>query len=165
VRERANGSSAFTLALPVGRARLMSVRIGLCFLEAVALAVIPWGAIFLVGYLGGMPILASQVFFYIVLLVAGGSVLFALAMLISTLVSGGYTAPAAAYAFVIVLTLVPDGWFRRFNPWRLATGDNYLDRSTLLLAGPLPWKGIMASLCVAALMLAASVRIIQKREF
>jgi len=40
-----------------------------------------------------------------------------------------------------------------------------LDRNTYLLSGRFPWKGAVASLAVAAVMLIASVKVLQEREF
>ena len=84
VRERAIGTSSLTLSLPVSRARLMGIRVGTGVLEAIALAVVPWTAVFLVSSLARMPILISQVGFYVLLLVGGGTAYFAMAVLVSS---------------------------------------------------------------------------------
>jgi len=165
VREHATGTSSLTLSLPVTRARLLAVRIAVGVLQAIALGVVPWLTIFVVSYAGGMPVLFSQIAFYAVLLVAGGLAYFALAVLVSSLVEGEYTAPAVAFGVVFLATMVFDAWLRRLNLWRLVTGNFSIDRSTFLLSGPAPWLAILASLCVAALMLLTSVRIIQRRDF
>jgi hypothetical protein len=49
LREKAIGSSSFTLSLPVSRLRLMSVCVGLGLVEAIVLATLPWTAIALCG--------------------------------------------------------------------------------------------------------------------
>jgi ABC-2 type transport system permease protein len=165
VREKAVGASSFTWVLPVSRAYLVGVRIVTCFLETIVLGIVPWLAIFLVSSLTHMPILFTQVCFYILILIGGGSLYFALAVLVSSLVSGEYTAPAVAFGLVFASTIATDVWLRPFNPWRLVSGDNYVDRTTWLLVGPVPWAGIFVSLCTASLILAASVVITQKREF
>ncbi len=76
LREQANGSSAFTLALPVSRTRLMMVRIATGLIQAVALAVLPWIAMFSVGSIFGKTHSISQVAFYLVLLLGGGAAVF-----------------------------------------------------------------------------------------
>ena len=53
LREKATGSSAFTLALPVSRTRLMMVRICMGLAQAVVLAIVPWTAMFTVGSIFG----------------------------------------------------------------------------------------------------------------
>lgn len=165
VRERALGTSSLTLSLPVSRAHLIHIRVGMGVLEAITLAVVPWTTIFLVSSLSRMPILVAQVGFYVLLLVGGGLVYFAMAILVSSLVEGEYTAPAVAFGLVLLTAIVFDAWLRPFNLWRLVSGDFYIDRQTYLLSWPFPWLGTLASLSAAALMLLAAVRVIQKREF
>jgi ABC-2 type transport system permease protein len=165
VRERANGTSSLTLSLPVSRARLLGIRVGMGVLEAIALAVLPWTTIFIVSSLSGMPILITQVGFYVLLLIGGGSAYFTMAVLVSSLIEGEYTAPAVAFGLVLLTAIVFDAWLRPYNLWRLVTGDFYIDRHTYLLSTHFPWLGILASLSAAALMLLASVRVIQRREF
>jgi len=165
VRERAIGTSSLTLSLPVSRARLLGIRIAMGVLETIALAVVPWTTIFLVSSFSRMPILITQVGFYVLLLIGGGSAYFAMALLVSSLVEGEYTAPAVAFGLVLLTAVVFDAWLRPFNLWRLLTGDFYIDRHTYLLSWPFPWRGTLASMSAAALMLLAAVRVIQKREF
>jgi ABC-2 type transport system permease protein len=165
VREKATGTSSLTLSLPVSRARLLGVRVGVGVLEAIALGLVPWGAIFVVSSLAGMPVLISQVDFYVMLLIGGGLAYFAMAVLVSSLVEGEYTAPAVAFGVVLLSAIIFDSWLRPFNLWRLVTGDYYVDRSTFLLSGHFPWLGVLVSVSAAALMLLASLKVIQKREF
>ena len=165
LREKAIGTSSVTLALPVSRARLLRVRVGMGALEAIVLGVIPWLAVFAVSSFARKPILITQVASYVLLLVAGGLVYFAMAVLVSSLVSGEYTAPALAYGIVLLAAMLFDAWLRQFNLWRLVTGDFSIDRSTYLLSEHLPWMGIFSSLSVAVLMLLASTIVVQRREF
>jgi len=58
-----------------------------------------------------------------------------------------------------------DAWLRRFNVWRLVTGDYLIDGNTYLLWEHLPWLGIVASLSAAGLILLASVVAVQRRDF
>jgi ABC-type transport system involved in multi-copper enzyme maturation permease subunit len=88
LREKATGSSAFTLALPVSRTRLMVVRICMGLAQAAVLAIVPWAAMFTVGSIFGKTHSVSQAAFYLVLLLGGGLVFFAMAVLISSLISG-----------------------------------------------------------------------------
>ena len=165
VREKAIGTSSFTLAFPVSRTRLMAVRVGMGILQSIALALVPWATVFAVSSAAKMPILVTQVAFYCLLLVGGGLIYFALAILISSLVSGEYTAPTVAFGVVLSSAVLFDVWLQRFNVWRLVTGDFSLDRNTYLLAEPLPWMGLIASLSIASLMLLVSIVAVQRREF
>ena len=164
VREKAIGSCSLTLSLPVSRARLLSIRAAVGVFEAIALGVVPWTTIFFVSSLARMPILITQVGFYMLLLVGGGLAYFAMAVLVSSVVEGEYTAPAVAFGLVLLTAIVFDAWLRPFNLWRLVTGDYYVDRHTYLLSH-FPWRGMLASVSATALMLLASVRVIQRREF
>jgi len=165
VREKATGASSLTLSLPVSRALLLGVHVGVGIFQAIALAGVPWTAIFLISSHAGMPILISQVGFYVLLLVAGGLVYFAMAVLISSLVEGEYTAPAVAFGLVFLTTIAFDSWLRPLNLWRLITGDFYIDRHTFLLTGHFPWLGALACLSVVGAMLLLSVKVVQRREF
>src|SRR5215471_9203638 len=84
VREKALGTSSLTLSLPVSRTRLMRVRVGMGVLQAVVLAVLPWATVFAVSWMARMPILIAQVGLYVLLLVGGGLIYFALAVLVSS---------------------------------------------------------------------------------
>jgi ABC-type transport system involved in multi-copper enzyme maturation permease subunit len=165
VREKSTGASSLTLSLPVSRARLLGVRVCVGVLEAIVLVVVPWSAIFVVSSLARMPIMISQVESYVMLLIGGGLTYFAMAVLVSSLVEGEYTAPAVAFGVVLLSAIMFDSWLRPFNLWRLVTGDFSIDRSTYLLPQHLPWLGILASLSVGVLMLLASTIVVHKREF
>jgi len=165
VREKSIGTSSLTLSLPVSRVRLLTSRVGLGVVEAIVLGIVPWTTIFLVSSHAGMPISVSQVGFYLLLLIGGGLTYFAMAILVSSLVEGEYTAPALAFGIVLLAAMFFDAWLRQFNLWGLVTGDFSIDRSTYLLSEHLPWLGILSSLSVAVLMLLASIIVVQKREF
>jgi ABC-2 type transport system permease protein len=168
VRERALGTSSLTLALPVSRARLAGVRIAVGMLQAISLAVFPWVSILLITDLGQVSFPISQASFYLALLISGGMIYFALAVLISTCIEGEYTAPAISYGLTILTGMVfgEVKWIRPYaDLWRFMGGDNHINKNTYLLSGPFPWLGVSASLCVAGLMLFASVWVLQKQEF
>lgn len=165
VREKAIGTSSFTLTLPISRARLLGVRVGVGIIEAIALGVVPWAAIFLIASLARMPILITQVGLYVLLLIGGGLVYLTMAVLVSSLVAGEYTAPAIAFGAVLLLTVLFDVYLPRFSNRRLIAGDFSMDTTSYLLSGHLPWLGILASLTAAALILLASILVVQRREF
>ena len=166
LRERAVGASSFTLALPVSRTRVMGVRIGIGLLQAILLAIVPWISMLLVANVAGKALPRAQPGFYLVLLAAGGLVFFTMAVLISTLVEGEYTAPVVAFGVVIAMAFIFDSpALRPYSLWRLILGANYIDRTTFLLSGSPPWIHILASMLLAALLLLISIKVIQRREF
>jgi len=166
LRERASGVSSFTLALPVSRMRLMLVRIGMGLMQSIVLVIVPWSVMFLIAATVGKTHSFSQAAFYIALLLGGGSLYFAIALLISSLVEGEYTAPIVSYGIALALLIVFDGdKLRSYDPWRFIVGWLYLDRHTALLAGPIPWLHIAVTLLIALPMMTISIRTIQRRDF
>ena len=166
LREKAVGASLFTLALPVSRTRLMKARIGVGLLQAFALALIPWGAMFWIAATTGKAHSVSQALFHVVLLLGGGLVFFALALLVSSLVEGEYTAPVVSYGIVLTMMVgLNSGSLRGCNPWLFLIGADYFNRRTSLLIGPIPWLQAAVYLAFAAILVTISVRVIQKREF
>jgi ABC-2 type transport system permease protein len=166
LREKSSGASGFTLALPVSRTRLMTVRIGVALAQATTLVIVPWVAMFLIGSIAGKTHSIPQAAFYITLLLGGGLVFFAMAILVSSLVEGEYTAPVVIFGLIIVTAIaLGDPSLRTYSPWALMIGDEYIDKHTYLLRGPIPWLHVAANICVSVLFLLMAVKAIQKREF
>jgi ABC-2 type transport system permease protein len=166
LREKETGSSSFTLALPVSRRRLMVVRICTGLAQAFMLAIVPWVAMFSVSSIFGKTRSFSQAGCYLVLLLGGGLLFFAVAVLVSSVISGEYTAPAVSFGAVIVTAVaLSSSALRRYSPWEFMTGARYRIEQTNLLSLPIPWLQAAIYMFVAGLLLAISVRAIQRREF
>ncbi len=166
LREKASGASSFTLALPVSRVRLMLVRVGMGVMQSVALVIVPWSAMFLIGSTVGKTHSVSLAFFYIVLLLGGGSLYFAVALLISSVVEGEYTAPIVSLGIFIASVILLSGEkLRPYNPWIFITGIGYLHWRPSFTAGPIPWLHIAVTLLIALSLIAISIKAIQRREF
>lgn len=166
LREKASGASSFTLALPVSRARLMLVRIGMGLMQSAVLAIVPWSAMFLIGSTVGKTHSVSLVFFYIVLLLGGGSLYFAIALLISSVLEGEYTAPIVSYGIFVASLIVLSGEkLRPYNPWMFITGLGYLHWRPSFTVGPIPWLHIAVTLLIALTLMVISIKAIQRREF
>lgn len=166
LREKAVGASSFTLALPVTRTSLMRVRIlcGVC--QAMTLAVVPWMAMFLVSRATGMATSIYQAVFHVVLLAGGGLVFLALALLVSSVVEGEYTAPAVSFGILFVDAIVLDTRsFGAVSPWGFIVGSEYFDRKTQLLLGSIPWVHLMVSILLAALLSGIAIKAVQRQEF
>ena len=166
LRERAVGASSLTLSLPVSRTRLMSVRISAGLAEAVTLVIVPWIAMLIVAGITGQTPPIFQICFRLVLLVGGGLVFFGMALLISSILEGEYTAPLASFgiAFALMIGFGRES-LRDYNPFQFLTGEPYLDRQTMLLLGPIPWIHVAVNVALAALFTWISVKVIQRREF
>ncbi len=167
LRERATGISQFTLALPVDRIRLVSVRFGIYISESISLAVAPWITIVLVTHLMGEPWAFRDACFFDSLLIGGGMAFLGLATLVSSLIEGEYTAPVVTFGIILTLQVISNSisWLRPFNFWRLEGGFNYIDTGTLLIVKPFPWGEILLSLLFLVLTVAVSVKAIERREF
>lgn len=168
IREKAVGESSFTLSLPVSRTRLLGIRIIVGMLQAILAAVLPWVAIVFITNNAGKPFPVSQAALYLLLLVSGGLVYFALAILISTVIEGEYTVPAIAYGLT-VLTVILFGNISYTDPYlnigKFMTGGFLFDTRTYLLRPEIPWPGLIACWSAAALMLFVSIKITARYDF
>jgi ABC-2 type transport system permease protein len=165
LREKASGASAFTLALPVRRTRLIGVRIAVCLAQSVILAVVPWSAIYTVDAIFGRAHSLPQAVFRVVLMLGGGMIFLALAILVSSLVEGEYTAPVVCFGVVVVLSVaLADPPLRAYNPWIFMTGSEYLKKPVMLLVGPIPWSHVAGNLAVAAVLILLAVGSVRKRD-
>ncbi|HEX4137715.1 MAG TPA: hypothetical protein VHY84_24105 [Bryobacteraceae bacterium] len=166
LREGAVGASDFTLALPVSRARLTRARIGVGFLQAMTLAVIPSVVIFLLACATGKANSVENAAFHLLLLAVGGSVFVAWALLVSTLISGEYTAPAVCLGTVLVVAIaMGDKPLSAWSPLSLLGGEQYLNPNTMMLSGPVPWLRLAVTIMVAAALAWAAVKAVQMKEF
>jgi ABC-2 type transport system permease protein len=166
LREKANGTASFTLALPVSRAHLMLVRIFSGFIQAMALMVVPWCATYLVAITTGKAASISHTLSHAVLFGAGGLVFFSIAVLVSSVVEGEYTAPAVTFGLLFAdIAGLGQSRYSVFSIWNLMTGTEYLDIRGSQLAMGIPWPHVFANILVAVLLTAASIRAIQLREF
>jgi ABC-2 type transport system permease protein len=167
LQERAGGVSQFTLALPVNRRRLVSVRLGIFLVEAIALAVAPWIALVIAAHAKGQPWSLHQALYFDALLIGGGFVYVGLVSLVSSAIEGLYTAPVVAFGAVAIIQVLCNtvSWLKPFNFLRLAGGFNYVDPDTWLITKPFPWPEVLVSMALLACLFEASIRWIERREF
>jgi ABC-type transport system involved in multi-copper enzyme maturation permease subunit len=167
VREHAAGSSSFTLALPASRQRLMAARIAVGLLQAITLAVIPWCSMSLVASIVGKTFSIPQILFHVLVLLAGGSFFFAIALLVSSTVEGEYTAPVVSFGVVFAILIeLGNGKLQRFSPLVFMFGRfEYRDKHTHLLHGPIPWVEMAVWVSLAFLLMWTAIKVIQRRDF
>jgi ABC-type transport system involved in multi-copper enzyme maturation permease subunit len=166
VQEQAVGAASFTLALPVSRSRLMWVRICTGLVQAFFLAVTPWfGMLFASGAAGkAYPI--SQVVLHVFYLLGGGVVSLAIAVLISSIVEGQYTAPVVSIGLLaLLMNAVKAKSLLAFSPWTFMTGSQYFETRTGLLDGTFHFVHAAGFIATSALLLMFSVKVIQRRDF
>lgn len=165
LREKANGTASFTLALPVSRAHIMLVRILSGFGQAMTLVVVPWCAMYVVAITTGRGTFGSHALSHVVLFGAGGLVFFSIAVLASSVVEGEYTAPAVTFGLLFAdIAGLGQSRYHAFSIWNFMVGTEYLDHAPKLAAG-IPWPHVIANVLLAVLLMAASIGAIQRREF
>jgi ABC-2 type transport system permease protein len=166
LQEHAIGTSSFTLALPVSRLHLMSVRIVMGLAQAFLLTVVPWLVIFFVSASASKTYPISQVCFHVFLLWSGGMVFVALAVFISSIVEGQYTAPAVSIGIsVLLVNALKAERLTPYSPWTFMVGSEYFQRSTGFLSGQFPLLHAAAFCAVAILLFCLSIKVIQQRDF
>src|SRR4029077_9865482 len=94
------------------------------------------------------------------LIMAGGMGLYGFFVLLATLV-GERDKLIAGIGFLFMygmLTFLVDG-FRRFSLLRVMTGDTYF------FNGQVPWIGIGISVAIASVLIVASMRLVENRDY
>jgi ABC-2 type transport system permease protein len=175
LRERDLGTSAFTLALPVTRLRLVAVRAAIGLVELAALAILPAVVIVALSPIAHIHYPASQAFAFAGLWLAAGSTLFAAAFLCSSLMGGEYTAFIVAWVAYFGLTVTtqytrikhPEWSAYLFTLQEVMNGFRmpYFDARTHLLVGPFPLLIVAAVSTASAVMIATAVTYTERRDF
>lgn len=167
LREKSVGTAAFTLALPVSRAQLMAARIGMILTEAMVLVIVPWIAMAVVARLTGKAdAIVSQAFFQMVLLAGGGMFFFGMALLISSLVEGEYTAPVVTFGVLFgICAVMSSTSLHTYSPMEFLVGNEFMNRSTRLLVGPIPWVRIACHVLLGAVLVAIATKSVEARDF
>ena len=166
LQEQAVGTSSFTLALPVSRSRLMLVRIGMGLVQAFILTVVPWLGMLVVSGLAGKTYPVSQVSLHVFFLLSGGAVFLALALLISSVVEGQYTAPIVSIGLsVLLINALKAEKLNPYSPWTFMMGSEYFQFRTGLFSGQIPLLHAAAFCAAAMLLLLISIKVIQRRDF
>ena len=107
-RERAFGTSGFTLTLPVSRWRLTATRAAVGLTESTIIAFLPAILLPLLSPLVNEIYPWSQALHFAFLWTLGGSFVFTMGFLASTLFTGEYSAPIAAVALLFAYSIVTD---------------------------------------------------------
>ncbi len=166
VREKAVGSSSFTLSLPVSRLRLMSVRIGMGVMEAIALAILPWIAMLFTAKVAAKTLFVSQAGFHVFLLLGGGLLFLAISLLVSSFIEGEYTAPIVSFSVIVVVAYeLNDSKFHLYSPWSFMLGSDYFQWRSSAFVGPVPWLLAGVYVAIAVLLAVVSIKVVQQRDF
>src|SRR5258708_11466340 len=164
LRERDFGTSGFTLALPVSRLHLVSVRAGLGFAQVAALSLLPAIVIPALSPITGQLYPWSQAMQFAVLWAVAGALIFMIGFLASSLFGGEYTAPVVAFLGLLVYSVVADlPFFERhsldIHDIMSGTGMSYFQPNESVLIGPLPWNALAVILLIVFSLVALAGRV------
>jgi ABC-2 type transport system permease protein len=148
-RECDYGTAGFTLALPVSRFRLVSIRALVGLSEVAALAFIPTLTIPSLSPLFGQSYSWSQAFQFGLLWSFGGAFLFMIGFLASILFGGEYTAGVVAFIAMLGYSALADLPFIErhvidVHDLMSGIGMPYFQSAKHLLVGPLPWMALLS---------------------
>jgi hypothetical protein len=156
-----HGSTLFTLSLPVSRFRLLAVRASIGWLEMSGL-IAAWccGCWLLLPVVRGS-VTAMDTFEYVIALIACGSSLYYLSVLLATFLDDLWRMWGGMLAF--------GGLWLLSNYARLPVSVNIvramLGESSPLLAHTMPWATMAFSLGLAAVLFFTALKIAQAREY
>jgi ABC-2 type transport system permease protein len=171
LRERTLGTAGFTLSFPVTRLRLVAVRAIVGFSEMAALALLPAVLIPTLSPLVHQSYPFFQSIQFSLLWIFCGSILFAVAFLLSNLLAGEYSALVTSYVglfFYIYSSRQPAlRAYPYIDLWRIMGGYEvpYFRSDTYLLVGPLPWKLLCTIALVALAFLVVAGGVTQRQDF
>jgi ABC-2 type transport system permease protein len=171
LQERAHNTVGFTLALPVSRLRLLSVRAAVGLTEVIFLALVPALVITVFSPLLAEPYPLSQALQYSVLWIAGGTVIFGAAVLFSTILAGEYSGWVVCFLCIMLYSaavhITALQRFPRLNLFKIMSGSEmaYFNSARHVLIGPLPWLAISMILAIALGFLAAASHFTQRQDY
>ena len=170
LRERDFGTSSFTLALPVSRLHLVSVRAALGLVQVAALSLLPALLIPALSPLKGELYPWSQALRFAVLWAVGGGLIFMMGFLASSLFGGEYTAPVVAFLGLFVYSVIADlPLFERrsldINDIMSGMGMSYFQPNGSQLIGPLHWNALAVISMIVFGLAALAERITRYQDF
>jgi ABC-2 type transport system permease protein len=170
-RERASGTVAFTLALPVTRLEVLRSRATVAIVETMALAAIPALTVPWLSERIGHPYSAAQAMRFAALFAAAGAVWSSVGLLWSTLLAGEHGAIVASLATPVLYAVVMrSAWVRQWpaaNIFNVMNGARlgWLDARTSLLVARFPWPAVLALAGVAAGLLVTAAAAEARDDF
>jgi ABC-2 type transport system permease protein len=168
--EQEQGTASFSLALPVRRWHVVGIRaaVGLC--EVIALALIPAVVIPAMSPFVHQAYPVAQAVRFSILWIAAYSLLFAMAFLLSAVLSGPYTALLVAWVLFLAHAVIASA--PRLRPLRLnlqwltsGLGMPYFDPHTALLVGPLPWTRLLITGTLSLIVIAVAASVTERHDF
>ena len=170
LRERARGTASFTLALPVSRWRLLTVRAAVGILQVATLSFLPALVLPTLSPLVHESYPLSQAIQFSLLWTVGGVIFFTVGFLSSVIFAGEFTAPVASllalglYSAFMELPGVehhiPD-----VNDVMSGAGMSYFQPASSNIVGPLPWLSMAIIMLIALGLIKLAGVITQRQDF
>lgn len=167
-RDRRHGTVGFTLALPVGRSRIVIWRVIVGLLEVIAIAAVPIAVLSAASPLVGERFAPQHGLVFLLLWIVGGTVTYSLSFLFSVLFPSELTALGAAYGVFLIYQLMTH--LPNMHPYLLSVGDlmigklgNMINLQTLEWTGMIPLT-VLCEFVVVALCLFVTAGWITSRQ-
>ncbi|MEP7001849.1 MAG: hypothetical protein ABI969_15280 [bacterium] len=169
-RERDHRTAGYTLALPVGRGRLVAARAVMGLLQTFALAAIPAIVIPALSPLVGRAYPSLQGWEFALLWAGGGALVFAIAFIASVLFGGELTAPVAAFFGLVAYSLIADlpvvaRYLTDIHDLMSGSDMPYFVKSSATIIGPMPWTSLAALMMAVVGIVVIAGRISQRQDF
>ena len=172
LQERYQGTVWFTLSLPVSRWRLTGARAAMGMAQVVVLALLPALLIPMLSPYVGEAYPFTRGLQFGVLWAGCGTVIFALTLFFSAVMSGAYSPVIASVAGLAVCSVVADlPLFERYPTLNLIGtmhgAQLFISQGESLAAvvAPLPWLSLGAYALVALCLIVAAGAIMARRDF
>lgn len=170
LRERDRGTAGFTLALPVSRLRLVSVRAAVGLSEVAGLSLLPGLVIPSLSSLVGQSYPWSQALQFALLWTSGGAFFFVIGFLASTVFFGEFTVPVAGFLGLVLYSVIADLPFLEqysldIHDIMSGKGMPYFQEHGALLVGPLPWMALAVIVLIPLGLIGLAYRITEYRDF
>jgi ABC-type transport system involved in multi-copper enzyme maturation permease subunit len=170
LRERDRGTVGFTLALPVSRLRLVSIRAAVGLSEIAGLSLLPWLILPSLSSLVGQSYPWSQASQFALLWASAGTFFFVIGFLASTVFYGEFTSLVAAFLGLVLYSVIADLPFLEqysldIHDIMSGHGMPYFQLHGALLVGPLPWMVLAVIVLTTLGLVGLACRITEHRDF
>jgi ABC-2 type transport system permease protein len=170
LREQDHGTVGFTLALPVSRLRLVSVRAAVGLSEVAALSLLPGLVIPGLSPLVGQSYPWAEALKFALLWTSAGAFFFVIGFLASNIFFGEFTAPGAAFLGLVLYSVIADlpvleQYSLDIHDIMSGKGMPYFQLHGALLVGPLPWIALAGILLISLGLIGLAYRITTSRDF
>jgi ABC-2 type transport system permease protein len=170
LRERDHGTAGFTLALPVSRLHLVSVRAAVGLSEVAALSLLPGLVIPGLSPLVGESYPWAEALKFALLWTSAGAFFFVIGFLASNIFLGEFTAPGVAFLGLVLYSVIADlpvleQYSLDIHDIMSGKGMPYFQLHGALLVGPLPWITLAGILLISLGLIGLAYRITTSRDF